>query len=218
MFTSRAEYRLMLREDNADQRLTEQGRALGLVDDVRWAAYCAKQEAIEREGQRLKTAWLHPGSAGAQAFTALTGQELNRESNLHDLLKRPQVSYAQLVELVPDAGTLAAFGADEISAVDLREAVGEQIEIAVKYAGYVDRQSDEVARLRAQEGMALPADFDYDAVQGLSNEVRAKLKAAKPETLAQAGRIPGVTHAAVSLLLIMLKKQGRLRVPQAVQG
>jgi len=157
MFTSRAEYRLMLREDNADPRLTEQGRALGLVDDVRWALYCAKQEAIERENQRLKTAWLHPGSVGAQAFTALTGQELNRESNLHDLLKRPQVSYAQLAELVPDAGTLAAFGADALTAVDLREAVGEQIEIAVKYAGYVDRQGDEVARLRAQEGMALPA-------------------------------------------------------------
>jgi len=216
MFTSRAEYRLMLREDNADQRLTEQGRALGLVDDVRWAAYCAKQEAIERESQRLKSAWLHPGSTGAQAFTALTGQELNRESNLHDLLKRPQVTYAQLAELVPDTGGLADPGAMAVEAVEMREAIGEQIEIAVKYAGYVDRQSDEVARLRAQEGLALPLDFDYDAVQGLSNEVRAKLKAARPETLAQAGRIPGITHAAVSLLLITLKKHGRVRTPQTV--
>jgi tRNA uridine 5-carboxymethylaminomethyl modification enzyme len=216
MFTSRAEYRLMLREDNADQRLTEQGRALGLVDDVRWAAYCAKQEAIERESQRLKSAWLHPGSDGAQAFTTLTGQELNRESNLHDLLKRPQVTYAQLAELVPDTGGLADPGAMAVEAVEMREAIGEQIEIAVKYAGYVDRQGDEVARLRAQEGLALPLDFDYDAVQGLSNEVRAKLKAARPETLAQASRIPGITHAAVSLLLITLKKHGRVRTPQTV--
>jgi tRNA uridine 5-carboxymethylaminomethyl modification enzyme len=187
-----------------------------LVDDVRWAAYCAKQEAIERESQRLKSAWLHPGSTGAQAFTALTGQELNRESNLHDLLKRPQVTYAQLAELVPDTGGLAEPGAMAVDAVEMREAIGEQIEIAVKYAGYVDRQSDEVARLRAQEGLSLPLDFDYDAVQGLSNEVRAKLKAARPETLAQAGRIPGITHAAVSLLLITLKKHGRVRTPQTV--
>ncbi len=201
MFTSRAEYRLMLREDNADQRLTWKGRELGLVDDLRWAAFCAKQEAIVAETHRLKSVWAHPGSELGERFCALTGQELNRESNLHDLLKRPQVSYAQLAELSPPG--LPA---------DLDEVVGEQIEIGVKYAGYVDRQSDEIERLRLQEGLALPADFDYDAVAGLSNEVRQKLKAGRPETLAHAGRIPGVTPAAVSLLMITLKKQGRARL------
>ena len=208
MFTSRAEYRLMLREDNADTRLTEKGRELGLVDDARWAAFCAKQEAIAAETARLKATWAHPGSALAARFSELTGQELSRESHLLDLLKRPQVSYAQLAELSPPAG-----GADALGA-----AVGEQIEIAVKYAGYVDRQSEEVERLRLQEGLALPADFDYDAVKGLSNEVRQKLKDGRPETLAQAGRIPGVTPAAVSLLMITLKKQGRARQPAAQAG
>jgi len=200
MFTSRAEYRLMLREDNADARLTAKGRELGLVDDARWAAFCAKQEAIAAETARLRATWAHPGSALAARFSELTGQELSRESHLLDLLKRPQVSYGQLAELSPS-------GQPE----SLRAVVGEQIEIAVKYAGYVDRQGEEVERLRQQEGLALPGDFDYDAVKGLSNEVRQKLKDGRPETLAQAGRIPGVTPAAVSLLMITLKKQGRAR-------
>ncbi|MEL0027269.1 MAG: tRNA uridine-5-carboxymethylaminomethyl(34) synthesis enzyme MnmG, partial [Perlucidibaca sp.] len=200
MFTSRAEYRLMLREDNADARLTEKGRELGLVDDARWAAFCAKQEAIVAETARLRATWAHPGSLLAQRFSEQTGQELNRESHLLDLLKRPQVSYEQLAGLSPSE-----------QPESLRAMVGEQIEIAVKYAGYVDRQSEEVERLRLQEGLALPADFDYDAVKGLSNEVRQKLKDGRPETLAQAGRIPGVTPAAVSLLMITLKKQGRAR-------
>ena len=204
MFTSRAEYRLMLREDNADTRLTAVGRDLGLIDDLRWAAFEAKQQAIELETQRLKSQWLHPGSEITRHFTELTGEQINRECHYLDALKRPQVTYLQLAALgstvVPD---------------DLQAVVGEQIEINVKYAGYVDRQSDDVARLHQQEQMTLPQDFDYDAVIGLSNEVRAKLKATKPETLAQAGRIQGVTPAAVSLLLITLKKQGR-RLSRAI--
>ncbi|HET8729798.1 MAG TPA: tRNA uridine-5-carboxymethylaminomethyl(34) synthesis enzyme MnmG [Moraxellaceae bacterium] len=193
MFTSRAEYRLMLREDNADQRLTEKGRELGLVDDVRWAAYCAKQDTIARETQRLKSTWVHPGTPLATRFTETTGQELSREYSLMDLLRRPQVSYAQI----------QALGESDVSAD-----VGEQIEINARYAGYIDRQADEIGRLKAQEALRLPDDFDYDEVKGLSNEVRQKLKTARPETLAQAGRIPGVTPAAVSLLMIWLKKSG----------
>jgi len=193
MFTSRAEYRLLLREDNADARLTQVGRRLGLVDDARWQAYCNKQEAIIQETQRMKEMFIHPQTELAQRFTATTGQELARESHLLDLLKRPQVSYAQLAALTE---TVVA------------PEVGEQIEINAKYSGYIDRQQDEVARLRKSEEMALPDDFDYDRVQGLSNEVRLKLKTIKPATLAQAGRISGVTPAAVSLLMIYLKKHG----------
>ena len=193
MFTSRAEYRLLLREDNADVRLTEIGRQLGLVDDARWQVYCNKQEAIAKETQRMKETFIHPQTELSARFTASTGQELARESHLLDLLKRPQVSYGQLAALT-----------DTVVAPE----VGEQIEINAKYSGYIDRQQDEVARLRKSEEMALPDDFDYDRVQGLSNEVRLKLKTIKPATLAQAGRISGVTPAAVSLLMIYLKKHG----------
>lgn len=193
MFTSRAEYRLLLREDNADVRLTEVGRRLGLVDDARWQVYCDKQEAIAKETQRMKETFIHPQTELSARFTASTGQELARESHLLDLLKRPQVSYAQLAALTE---TVVA------------PEVGEQIEINAKYSGYIDRQHDEVARLRKSEEMILPDDFDYDRVQGLSNEVRLKLKTIKPATLAQAGRISGVTPAAVSLLMIYLKKHG----------
>ncbi|MDP2166618.1 MAG: tRNA uridine-5-carboxymethylaminomethyl(34) synthesis enzyme MnmG [Hydrogenophaga sp.] len=197
MFTSRAEYRLMLREDNADQRLTTKGRELGLVDDVRWSAYCRKMDAIARETERLKTTWVHPGTALAERFTASTGQELGREYSLLDLLRRPQVSYAH-IHALGDA--------------EPDETVGEQIEIHARYAGYIDRQADDIERLRRHEEMALPADLDYDSVTGLSNEVRHKLKLVRPETLAQAGRIPGVTPAAVSLLMIWLKKHGAAQV------
>jgi tRNA uridine 5-carboxymethylaminomethyl modification enzyme len=193
MFTSRAEYRLLLREDNADARLTEVGRRLGLVDDARWQAYCEKQEAIVQETQRMKQMFVFPNSELAARFTVATGQELARENSLLDLLRRPQVSYSQLASLT-----------DTVVAPE----VGEQIEINAKYSGYIDRQHDEVARLRKSEEMILPDDFDYDRVHGLSNEVRLKLKTIKPETLAQAGRISGVTPAAVSLLLIYLKKHG----------
>lgn len=200
MFTSRAEYRLMLREGNADARLTEKGRELGLVDDLRWAAFCGKQEAIVIEAARLKSVWVQPNSEQAAQLAELSGQVLNREASLHDLLKRPQVTYAHVLAVAPTP-----------LAESLAPVVGEQIEISVKYAGYVDRQGDEIAKLKSQEALALPADFDYDQVQSLSNEVRQKLKQAKPETLAHASRIPGVTPAAVSLLLIALKKQGRIR-------
>jgi tRNA uridine 5-carboxymethylaminomethyl modification enzyme len=193
MFTSRAEYRLLLREDNADARLTDVGRRLGLVDDARWQAYCEKQEAIVQETQRMKQAFVYPNSELAARFTVATGQELARENSLLDLLRRPQVSYSQLASLT-----------DTVVAPE----VGEQIEINAKYSGYIDRQHDEVARMRKSEEMILPDDFDYDRVQGLSNEVRLKLKTIKPETLAQAGRISGITPAAVSLLLIYLKKHG----------
>ena len=190
MFTSRAEYRLLLREDNADARLTEIGRKLGLVDDVRWRVFSQKQEAIAQQSQRMKETFIHPQTDLAQRFTEMTGQELARENNLLDLLKRPQVSFEQLASLT-DA--------------QVAPEVGEQIEISAKYSGYIDRQQEEVARLRKSEEMLVPDDFDYDRVQGLSNEVRAKLKAIKPATLAQAGRISGVTPAAVSLLMIYLK-------------
>ncbi len=193
MFTSRAEYRLMLREDNADQRLTEKARELGLVDEARWAAYSKKMEAIARETQRLKSTWVHPGTDLAQRFIASTGQDLGREYSLMDLLRRPQVSYAHIQAL---------------GGSDVDEIAGEQIEINARYAGYIDRQAEEIGRLKRHEETRLPADFDYDAVKGLSNEVRAKLKNGRPETLAQAGRIPGVTPAAVSLLMIWIKKHG----------
>jgi len=193
MFTSRAEYRLLLREDNADARLTEIGRKLGLVDDERWRVFSEKQEAIAQQTQRMKETFIHPQTELAQRFTEMTGQELARENNLLDLLKRPQVSFEQLANLTQ---------------TDVAPEVGEQIEISAKYSGYIDRQQEEVARLRQSEEMVMPPDFDYDRVQGLSNEVRAKLKAIKPATLAQAGRISGVTPAAVSLLMIYLKKSG----------
>jgi tRNA uridine 5-carboxymethylaminomethyl modification enzyme len=193
MFTSRAEYRLMLREDNADQRLTELGHKLGLVDEVRWQAYCEKMDTIGQEAQRLKSTWIHPGTPLAEQFTSITGQELSREYSLMDLLRRPQVSYAQI----------RALGGSGVS-----PEIGDQIEINARYAGYIERQADEIQRLKRQEETKLPVDFDFDAVRGLSNEVRQKLKAARPETLAQAGRIPGVTPAAISLLMIWLKKNG----------
>ena len=193
MFTSRAEYRLLLREDNADARLTEIGRKLGLVDDVRWRVFSEKQEAIAQQTQRMKETFIHPQTELAQRFTEMTGQELARENNLLDLLKRPQVSFEQLATLTE---------------TQVAPEVGEQIEISAKYSGYIERQLEEVERLRKSEEMLVPDDFDYDRVQGLSNEVRAKLKAIKPATLAQAGRISGVTPAAVSLLMIYLKKSG----------
>jgi tRNA uridine 5-carboxymethylaminomethyl modification enzyme len=193
MFTSRAEYRLMLREDNADQRLTAKGRELGLVDDVRWAAFCDKMESIERESARLKSLWATPNNALGQAFVATTNEALSKEQNAYDLLKRPNVTFAQVAELTGS---------------DVPAQVGEQIEIAVKYAGYIDRQQDEVSQLKRLEETALPVDFDYDAVSGLSKEITIKLKAVRPASLAQAGRIQGVTPAAVQLLLVTLKKQG----------
>ena len=194
MFTSRAEYRLILREDNADLRLTEQGRALGLVDDARWAAFCAKREGIEREEQRLKATWVRSGTPQAEALANRFGSALTREYNLLNLLTRPEIDYAGLIEAV---GGEAA-----------EPQVAEQVEIKTKYAGYIDRQQDEIDRLRASEATRLPADLDYGSISGLSKEIQHKLGQARPETLGQASRIPGVTPAAVSLLMIHLKKRG----------
>ncbi|QQE88809.1 tRNA uridine-5-carboxymethylaminomethyl(34) synthesis enzyme MnmG [Azotobacter chroococcum] len=193
MFTSRAEYRLILREDNADLRLTEQGRALGLVDDARWTAFCAKREGIEREEQRLRTTWVRPGTPEGEAVAARFGSPLAREYNLLSLLARPEIDYAGLVGLTGG-------GAED-------EQVAEQVEIKTKYAGYIDRQQDEIARLRASESTRLPDDLDYAAISGLSKEIQHKLGQARPQTLGQASRIPGVTPAAISLLLIHLKKR-----------
>ena len=201
MFTSRAEYRLLLREDNADLRLTEKGRELGLVDDERWAAFEAKREGMEREQARLKATFVRPGTAEAERVNALLDKPLPHEYTLMDLLKRPELSYRPLAEA---AGLAPA-----------EPAVIEQVEIVAKYAGYIDRQEAEIAKLRAAEDQALPLDFDYRAVQGLSNEVKQKLEDVRPETIGQAGRIPGVTPAAISLLLIFLKKYRHQAARQA---
>jgi tRNA uridine 5-carboxymethylaminomethyl modification enzyme len=193
MFTSRAEYRLLLRQDNADIRLTEKGRELGLVDDLRWKAFCEKRESIEREEQRLKTSWIQPGSDEAALVTQKTDAVLTREYSLFDLLKRPELGYSDVAEL--SAGS------------NIAEDVAEQVQISAKYAGYIDRQQQDIDKLRRQENTVIPEGFDFDSIKGLSNEVKQKLAAAKPETLARASRIPGVTPAAISLLLIYLKKK-----------
>ena len=197
MFTSRAEYRLLLREDNADLRLTEKGRELGLVGDERWQALNDKRDGIEKEQQRLARAVVHPGSDSAEVLAPKLKQALGREYSAMDLLRRPELGYADIAAAVP--------AEDPVS-----DAVATQVEIQAKYAGYIDRQQDEIERLRRHEDMPLPAELDYQAIDGLSNEVKQKLEEARPETLARAGRIPGVTPAAVSLLLIHLKKRGAL--------
>ncbi len=192
MFTSRAEYRLLLREDNADLRLTPIGRELGMVDDVRWAAFEAKREAIAREQQRLRDTWARP--AEVQNAEALLGGPLLREYRLEELLRRPDVSYAALSELLP--------GFEPVK----DDQVAEQIEVQLKYAGYIERQHEEIARQQRNEHTVIPENLDYCAVRGLSAEVQEKLTRARPTTIGQASRIPGVTPAAISLLLIYLKK------------
>ncbi|MFV3015989.1 tRNA uridine-5-carboxymethylaminomethyl(34) synthesis enzyme MnmG, partial [Pseudomonas sp. KHB2.9] len=194
MFTSRAEYRLILREDNADLRLTEKGRELGLVDDARWAAFCKKRESIDLEEQRLKSTWVRPGTEQGDAIAEKFGTPLTHEYNLLNLLSRPEIDYAGLIEVTGG-------GADDPQ-------VAEQVEIKTKYAGYIDRQQDEIARLRASEDTKLPVDIDYTGISGLSKEIQSKLGITRPETLGQASRIPGVTPAAISLLMIHLKKRG----------
>jgi tRNA uridine 5-carboxymethylaminomethyl modification enzyme len=201
MFTSRAEYRLILREDNADLRLTEKGRELGLVDDLRWAAFSAKKEQIEQETERLANSWIQPKTEQAEAVLEKTGQAISREYNLLDLLKRPELEY----------GDVASLRGEPVE----NPQVAEQVQIQVKYAGYITRQQDEIEKLRRHENMPLPMDLDYSSIEGMSNEIRQKLDEAKPETLAVAGRIPGVTPAAVSLLLIHLKKRAMLQNTQS---
>jgi len=192
MFTSRAEYRLILREDNADLRLTEKGRELGLVGDERWQAFCEKREAIEQEQQRLKSTWIQPNTPEADELAPKLKTPLTREYNLADLLKRPELVYGDIAHLKGEAVT--------------NEQVAEQVEIHNKYAGYINRQQDEIEQMRRQENTPLPEGFDYDQVGGLSNELKAKLKEIRPETISQASRIQGITPAAISLLLVYLKK------------
>jgi tRNA uridine 5-carboxymethylaminomethyl modification enzyme len=199
MFTSRAEYRLSLREDNADQRLTEAGHRLGLVDEARWARFNDKREAIVRESQRLKSVWINPATLDPAEAERVLGKGIEREYSLFDLLRRPEVDYAGLMTL-PLAGPGLA-----------DEEAREQVEIAAKYAGYVTRQRDEIERQRALEDQPLPLDFDYLALSSLSIEARQKLNQAKPATLGQAARIPGVTPAAISVLMVYLKRGALLK-------
>lgn len=196
MFTSRAEYRLLLREDNADHRLTEIGRKLGLVDDTRWEAYQNKMESIGAESGRLKELWATPNNELGKKFAERTGESLSKESTAYDLLKRPNVGF------------------DDIAAIteaDVAADVGEQIEISVKYAGYIDRQQEDIDQMKRLENTELPVDFDYSAVSGLSNEIVQKLQDIRPATLAQASRISGVTPAAIQLLGMTLKKQKKAK-------
>lgn len=196
MFTSRAEYRLLLREDNADMRLTAKGRDLDLIDDRRWVSFETKRDAVERESERLRTSWVQPGSEAADQLEGKLGKPLGREYNLMDLLRRPELDYASVAHLRGEPVT------DPV--------VAEQVQIRIKYQGYIDRQQDEIDKLKRHEATPLPADMDYAGVDGLSNEIRQKLAETRPATLAQAARIPGVTPAAVSLLLVYLKKRRQL--------
>jgi tRNA uridine 5-carboxymethylaminomethyl modification enzyme len=198
MFTSRAEYRLMLREDNADLRLTETGYKLGLVDDERWRIFDTKRHAIETETQHLRDTWVRPETLPEDVAIRLLGQPLSRESNLLDLLRRPDVTYQALMSL---PGVAAKAISDD--------KVAEQVEIQAKYSGYIQRQQDEIARQQRHEDTVIPAEFDFHIVKGLSAEVQEKLLRVRPETVGQASRIPGVTPAAISLLLVYLKKKQR---------
>jgi tRNA uridine 5-carboxymethylaminomethyl modification enzyme len=220
MFTSRAEYRLMLREDNADMRLTEKGRELGLVDDVRWDAFSRKRDAVSRETQRLRSLWVHPKNLPVAEAVRVLGKAIEREHNLLDLLRRPDVNYASLMSM--DGGRFAggelpalcagAAGIDSVvsrettETLDMRRAVIEQIEIVAKYAGYIDLQKTEVERSAHYENLKLPSELDYLQVTALSFEARQKLAKHRPETLGLASRISGVTPATISLLLVHLKK------------
>lgn len=193
MFTSRAEYRLLLREDNADIRLTAKGRELGLVDDNRWQAFCEKQEGIELETQRLKNTWVQPNSDMAEKLFKHIDNRISHEYSLFDLLKRPELNHQIIGDLLPEQKP------------DSKIAL--QVEIDAKYSGYISRQQDEIDRLQRHENTAIPDGFDYSNIKGLSNEVKQKLSDALPKTLARAARVPGVTPAAISLLLVQLKKK-----------
>jgi tRNA uridine 5-carboxymethylaminomethyl modification enzyme len=236
MFTSRAEFRLQLREDNADARLTETGRKLGLVDDARWDAFSRKRDAVSRETERLRSIWVSPKNLAAAESERVLGKAIDHEYSLGDLLRRPNVSYESLMSLdggkyaptqlmVPgnvsheaaqgadelDIETLTR-GADDVAATVARSAfvasVVEQVEIVAKYSGYIDRQKDEVGRAAHYENLRLPADLDYLQVSALSIEARQRLNKFRPETLGQASRLSGITPASISLLLIHLKKGG----------
>jgi tRNA uridine 5-carboxymethylaminomethyl modification enzyme len=206
MFTSRAEYRLTLREDNADLRLTPVGRELGLVDDERWRFFEAKRAAVDSEHQRLQSTWVRPGTAAATRIEAQAGP-LSREQRAFELLRRPELGYTDVVEAVGAAD--ADWRHDERLALQ----VPLQVDVQAKYHGYIERQHEEIERQRRNEDTALGADLDYAAVRGLSNEVRQRLAEHRPATLGQAARIPGITPAAVSLLLVHLKRRDAPSVP-----
>jgi len=206
MFTSRAEYRLQLREDNADLRLTERGRELGLIDDARWENFARKRDAIALEEERLKCTSVNPAMVSRDEAERVLGQPMEREHTLQELLRRPNVSYASLMTL-PGAGVRVA---DPL--------VAEQVEVATKYAGYIERQQEEIARRADQEGRALPPDLDYRAVRGLSTEVSQKLDQHKPETIGQAARISGITPAAIALLLVHLKRRSGAPLPSSPES
>jgi tRNA uridine 5-carboxymethylaminomethyl modification enzyme len=209
MFTSRAEYRLTLREDNADLRLTEIGRELGVVDEARWRFFAEKREAIETSLQYLRNTWVQPNCEAAERVNQLLEKPMSREYSLADLLARPRVDYQGLVRAVQGAdyvGGLTAGLVESTSNESIAQQATQQAEIQIKYQGYIDRQGEEIQRLKRQEDTALPADFDYARMQGLSNELKQKLLAARPENIGRASRISGMTPAAISLLLIYLKK------------
>jgi len=203
MFTSRAEFRLQLREDNADARLTDKGRELGLIDDARWDSFCRKRDAVSRETQRLASIWVNPGNLSAAESGRVLGKPIAHEHSMADLLRRPDVSYELLMSL--DGGR---FASADLAALDdvSRETVVEQLDIAAKYSGYIDRQQEEVRRAASYEHLALPVELDYMTIPALSMEVRQKLQKHRPETLGQASRISGVTPAAISLLLVHLRR------------
>tara|TARA_R110002167_G_scaffold32694_2_gene105780 strand:+ start:7864 stop:9777 length:1914 start_codon:yes stop_codon:yes gene_type:complete len=198
MFTSRAEYRLLLREDNADIRLTAKGHEIGLVNESRWKAFNQKLEAIELERQRLKSTWVYPSHESTKALNVLLKNPVTKENTLEDLIRRPEMTYQTLMQI-------EAFG----PALQNKQAA-EQVEIQIKYAGYIERQKDEIAKTLRNENTLIPMDFDFSQISGLSNEVVAKLTDTRPETIGKAGRISGITPAAVSLLLVYLKKHGLL--------
>ncbi|MNT14990.1 tRNA uridine 5-carboxymethylaminomethyl modification enzyme MnmG [compost metagenome] len=206
MFTSRAEFRLQLREDNADMRLTEAGRKMGLIDDARWDAFSRKRDAVSRETERLKATWVNPRIVAAEEAERVLGKAMEREYNLFDLLRRPGVDYGTLMSMNEGAYRSDAVSRETLG--DLGDSVVEQVEIGAKYSGYIDRQKDEVERAAHYEKLRLPAELDYMQVTALSFEVRQKLQTHRPETLGQASRISGVTPAAISLLMVHLKKGG----------
>jgi len=206
MFTSRAEFRLQLREDNADMRLTEMGRRMGLVDDARWDAFCRKRDAVSRETERLKSTWVNPRNLPSEESARVLGKAIEHEHNLFDLLRRPGVPYEALVGMNGGAYVNPEVSRETLG--DLLEPVLEQLDIAAKYSGYIDRQKAEVERAANLEHLRLPPDLDYLQVKALSFEARQKLAKHRPETLGQASRISGITPASISLLLIHLKKGG----------
>ncbi|WP_048437982.1 tRNA uridine-5-carboxymethylaminomethyl(34) synthesis enzyme MnmG [Caenimonas sp. SL110] len=205
MFTSRAEFRLQLREDNADMRLTEAGRKMGLVDDARWDAFNRKRDAVSRETQRLRSIWISPQNLPAAESERVLGKAIDHEYNLAELLRRPEISYAALMSL--DGGALASSAVSREALGALFEPVVEQLEIAAKYSGYIERQKGEIERSAHYENLKLPEDLNYLEVPALSIEVRQKLQKHRPETLGLASRVSGVTPAAISLLLVYLKKR-----------